>query len=429
MKRSYLRFFLILSCFLMFFCKVGDWHGKHSKNPVISTLFNQRMLLLVKGTYATDNPIGFEAYSGGTGQLYQDTSGEGADPAFGLDGVPLAQNLPIFIDIGEIRLSTKYQEGAFDLSLVKNVKDTKSLWDEIAPNRQVFCTIPYTTNSNSCRLNDGEFKAIQFFNGEGVAYPSNDPTSATDWGAFGNGPVQFYYTGLYLRSLVTAWATEPGLTFSNLTLFDDYRVPGINIVPRLSYKPGADATTKSVFPPLVFPVLYKAEKGDQDMLIYPGFDPYILEVRINLKENLMIHSYVSSIGGVRTLVGISDWKPDSDHKGESDMGGGLLVRSRIIRPEKASSLTVLGGTTSTTHYYSVYRLSESEIDTKLPLMASPVQGVSTKMKYIHSGDYRLRCMGDLAKVDGYPETVVRETVFTVPENAPHSEVQVNLTCP
>lgn len=130
MKRSYLRFFLILSCFLMFFCKVGDWHGKHSKNPVISTLFNQRMLLLVKGTYATDNPIGFEAYSGGTGQLYQDTSGEGADPAFGLDGVPLAQNLPIFIDIGEIRLSTKYQEGAFDLSLVKNVKDTKSLWDE-----------------------------------------------------------------------------------------------------------------------------------------------------------------------------------------------------------------------------------------------------------------------------------------------------------
>lgn len=212
-------------------------------------------------------------------------------------------------------------------------------------------------------------------------------------------------------------------------MFDNYRVPGINIVPRLSYKPGADATTKSVFPPLVFPVLYKAEKGDQDMLIYPGFDPYILEVRINLKENLMIHSYVSSIGGVRTLVGISDWKPDSDHKGESDMGGGLLVRSRIIRPEKASSLTVLGGTTSTTHYYSVYRLSESEIDTKLPLMASPVQGVSTKMKYIHSGDYRLRCMGDLAKVDGYPETVVRETVFTVPENAPHSEVQVNLTCP
>ncbi|EMJ97813.1 LIC11270 family surface protein [Leptospira alstonii] len=424
MKRSYA---LILSSFLMFFCKVGNWHGNGTKNAVISTLFNQRMLLLVKGTYATDNPIGFEAYSGGTGQLYQDTSGEGFDPTLGLAGVPLAQNLPIFIDIGEIRMSTKYQEGTFDLSLIKNVKDTKKFWDEVAPNRQVFCTIPYTTNSNSCRLNDGEIKAIQFFNGEGVAYPSNDPTSATDWGAFGNGPVQFYYTGLYLRSLVTAWATEPGLTFSNLTLFDNYRVPGINIVPRLSYRPGADSTTKSVFPPLVFPTLYKAENGDQDMLVYPGFDPYILEVRINLKENLMIHSYVSSIGGVRTLVGISDW--NSDHKGESDMGGGLLVRSRIIRPEIASSLTVFGGTASTTHYYSVYRVSEGDIDTKLPLMASPVQGASTKMKYIHPGEYRLRCVGDLARVDGYPETVVRETVFTVPENAPRSEVQVNLSCP
>lgn len=135
MKRSYA---LILSSFLMFFCKVGNWHGNGTKNAVISTLFNQRMLLLVKGTYATDNPIGFEAYSGGTGQLYQDTSGEGFDPTLGLAGVPLAQNLPIFIDIGEIRMSTKYQEGTFDLSLIKNVKDTKKFWDEVAPNRQVF---------------------------------------------------------------------------------------------------------------------------------------------------------------------------------------------------------------------------------------------------------------------------------------------------
>ncbi|EQA54070.1 LIC11270 family surface protein [Leptospira kmetyi] len=429
MKRSYFPFVILLSSFLMFFCRVGDWHGKGSSDPVISTLFNQRMLLLVKGTYATDNPIGFEAYSGGTGQIYQDNAGTGLDPIPDLTGMPLAQNLPIFIDIGEIRISTKYEQGLYNLSLIKNVKDTKKFWDDIAPNRQVFCTIPYTTNSNSCRLNDGELKAIQFFNGEGVVYPSNDPTSATDLGAFGNGPVQFYYTGLYLRNLVTAWATEPGLTFSNLTLFDNYRVPGINIVPRLSYKPGADATTKTIFPPLVFPALYTADNGDEDMIIHPGFDPYILEVRINLKENLMVHSYVSSLGGVRTLVGVSDWKADSNHNGESDMGGGLLLRSRIIRPEIASSLTVLGGTASTTHYYGVYRSVELDMDNKLPLMASPVQGAATKLKYIHPGEYRLRCLGDLARVDGYPETVVRETTFTVPDNAPRSEVQVSLSCP
>ncbi|XDD51479.1 hypothetical protein AB3N59_06995 [Leptospira sp. WS92.C1] len=429
MRRLVFFSILILFTFLISFCKVGDWQGNGSRDPVISTLFNQRMLLLAKGTYATDNPIPFSAYSNGSGQIYLDDTGAGLDPAFDLTGVPLAQNLPIFIDIGEIRMSTKYEQGLIDLSLIKNVKDTKKFWDEIAPNRQVFCTTPYTTNSNSCRLNEGEFKAVQFFNGEGVAYPSNDPTSATDWGAFGNGPVQFYYTGLYLRSLVTAWATEPGLTFSNLTLFDNYRVPGLNIVPRLSYRPGADSTTKTAFPPLVFPLLYKADNGDQDMIVHPGFDPYILEVRMNLKENLMIHSYVTGLGGARTLVSISDWKGDSDHKGESDMGGGLLLRSRIIRPEIASSLLVLGGTASTTHYYGVYRLAETEIANKLPLISSPVQGAQTRMKYIHPGEYRIRCLGDVAKVDGYPESTIRETTFHVPENAPRSEVQVSLTCP
>ncbi|PJZ53446.1 LIC11270 family surface protein [Leptospira adleri] len=429
MNRSSFLFVLVLCSSLLVFCRVGNWSGKGSSDPVISTLFNQRMLVLAKGTYATDNPLGFESYSNGTGQIYRDATGDGLDPVFDTTGIPTASGLPIFIDIGEIRMSSKYQEGLFNLSLIKNVKDTKKFWDEIAPNRQVFCTIPYTTNSNSCRLNDGELKAIQFFNGEGVAYPSNDPTSATDWGAFGNGPVQYYYTGMYLRSLVTAWATEPGLTFSNLTLFDNYRVPGVNIVPRLSYQPTADATTQTLFPPLVFPLLYTVEDGDRDMLVYPGFDPYILEVRMNLKENLMVHSYVSGLGGVRTIVAVSDWKGDADHNGQSNMGGGLLLRSRIIRPEIASNLVVLGGTASTTHYYGIYRLSETNIETKLPLISSPVQGAQTRMKYIHSGDYRIRCLGDIARVDGYPETVVRETTFSVPENAPRSEVQVSLTCP
>lgn len=53
------------------------------------------MLLLLKGTYATDSPIAFADYNNGTGLLYQDTqdAGAGGDPAFDLFALPTATSL------------------------------------------------------------------------------------------------------------------------------------------------------------------------------------------------------------------------------------------------------------------------------------------------------------------------------------------------
>ncbi|PJZ68264.1 hypothetical protein CH373_04525 [Leptospira perolatii] len=414
---------VVLILFLTMQCKIGDWQGNATDNPVVSTLFNNRMLLLVKATYATDNPLAMTDYDNGSGQFYVDSTGTGGDPAHNFSGLPAAKDLPIYIDIGEIRLSSKYQKGLGDLSQIRDAKGSQSFWDNIAPNREVYCNVPYTLNSNTCREQNGEFKFIQLFNGEGAAYPSNDPTSGS---GFLDLPTQYYYTGIFIRSLITGWGILPGIDLTKVTFFDNYPVYGFNIVPRMAYAPRTSSSDKNLYPPLVFPLLYQVQIGEDDMGFKPGFDPYIFEVRMNLKENLMVHSFSLNNGTNATLISVSDWKVD--HQGETDIGGDILSRARVIYPDKASKLAITGGTGSKLHYYAIFRPLEQNILQKLPLIASPALSGTTPIKYIMPGTYRLICLSDTARRDGFPDTIVNETTFSVPEN-PGSTVSVSLSCP
>ena len=408
--------------------------GKYAGVPyaVLSSLFNNRMLLLLKGTYATDSPISFADYNNGTGQLYQDTqnTGAGGDPTFDLFGLPSAQNLNFFMDIGEIRISSKYQQSAVGLDYgVTTVAASKKYWDFIATKRQVYCSVPYALSGTSCELTSKLSPSLinQFFNGEGVQFPSNDPTSSIRGGGADGLPTKYYATGIYFRNLVTGWARENGGLITN-TLFDNNLIlsGGINIVPRNNYIPGTTDADKSIKTPIMFPVYHALQTGQDDMQIRGGADPYILEIRLNLKENLMVHSFTTTLGLVRTFIGISDWR--FAHSGEIDSGGNIQSRSRIIYPETASTLLISGGTRSLTHYYNVFREMETEYFKELPLVSIPVQQGTSKIKYIHEGRYRLQCVGDTARVDGYPDTIVREIIIAVP-GEPRQTVNVNLTCP
>ncbi len=438
LSRQLQKFVLFAGLLLFLHCNTKS--GNVGNQPIISTLYNHRMLLLLKGTYATDEPLSFEDYSNGTGSLYRDDqvdTGNGLDPAFDLADLPQAKNLSIFIDIGEIRISSKYQKGVSNLAAIKDARDSKKFWDFIAPERQVYCTTFYAVSDTTCHKT-GYSKIEEFFNGKGAEYPSNDPTSETNYGSTDQAIVaaqsgimdatQYYYAGVYFRSLVTGWAREAGGLKID-TVFDNETIltGGSNIVPRINYKPGTEAAIKDATVPFMFPLLYSVQGGQNDMSIRPGVDPYILEIRTNLKENLMVHSYVTTTGNIQSLVSISDW--NNNHSGESDMGGNLLSRARVIYPEKASSLEISGGTRSTTHYYAVFRQDEIDFKTQLPLVASPVKQGTTKIKYIHDGNYRLQCVGDISKVDGYPETIVRETTFSVSPNSIRDTIKVNLACP
>lgn len=399
---------------------------------VLSSLFNNRMLLLLKLTYATDSPLNFSDYNNGTGQLYQDAqdTGAGGDPAFDLYDLPLAQNLNFFIDIGEIRISSKAQQSATGLDYgVTTVTASKKYWDFIATQRQVYCSTFYSFGGNSCDLTSKAPLVLinQLFNGEGAKFPSNDPTSSIMGGQSDGQPTQYYASGIYVRNFVTGWARQNGGLITN-TLFDNNQIltGGQNIVPRNNYYPGTTDADKSIKTPFMFPVFHSLQAGQGDMQIRGGADPYILEVRMNIKENLMVHSYTTTLGYVQTFIGVSDWR--YNHSGEIDSGGNIQSRSRVIYPETASSLQITGGTKSLRHYYNVFRDGETDLINELPLASTPVKQGTSSIKYIHSGNYILTCAQDKSPVDGYPETVVRSTKFSVPDTF-RQTITANLTCP
>ncbi|HMW08185.1 MAG TPA: hypothetical protein PK079_21765 [Leptospiraceae bacterium] len=435
-------YILILSLFFLFNCANGASGssgktsiGKYAGVPyaVLSTLFNNRMLLLLKLTYATDAPLNFSDYNNGTGQLYQDVqdTGAGGDPAFDLFQLPLAQNLNFFIDIGEIRISSKIQQSLTGLDYgVTSITASKKYWDFIATQRQVYCSAFYSLGGNSCDLTSKTPLVLinQLFNGEGAKFPSNDPTATIPGNNGGiDVPTKYYASGIYVRSFVTGWARQNGGLITN-TIFDNNQIitGGQNIVPRNNYLPGTTDTDKSLKTPFMFPVFHALKPGQEDMSIRGGADPYILEVRMNIKENLMVHSYTTTLGFVQTFIGISDWR--YNHSGQVDSGGNILSRSRIIYPETASSLQITGGTRSLQHYYNVFRDGETELVNELPLASTPVKQGTSNIKYIHSGSYILVCAQDRSPVDGYPETVVRSTKFSVPETF-RQTITVNLACP
>ncbi|MDX1957795.1 MAG: hypothetical protein SFU98_04430 [Leptospiraceae bacterium] len=430
-------FYLFVSI-LFSSCDNGPFKNKNFENvrktsaPVISTLFNSRMLLLVKGTYATDNPLTFNETNGGTGAIHQDTQGTDNDPNFDLTGLPSASNLPIFIDFGEIRISSKTDK--LNLEAIQNLRDSIRFWDYIAPERQVYCTTAYTIfSTNSCFRQGGISRMQEFFDGNGAKYPSNDPSSDARGNAITNSGSQYYHVGVYVRNFVTGWARENNANKIN-TRFDNFEVIGSNIVPRNSFTPSTTQSDKSFRTPLMFPVFYSVLKENQnggftndDMNIRPGYDPYILEVRMNIKENLMVHSWRNFQGVVQTMVGFSDWS--NPHTGQIDMGGNLLLRARVIYPEYAGSVFITGGTQTLRHYYSIYGKFEKSIPGNLPYAASPVRNGTTKIKYIGPGDYALYCMADTTPADGYPETIVRKIEFQVLPNQYRPQINLNLACP
>lgn len=436
-----LRIFIIV-LFGIFSIHCGDSDlGRLTGAPVFSTLLNNRMLLLLKGTYATDAPIAFSDYNNGTGELYRDEFGDGRGPEHNTNGLPSAANLPIFLDFGEVRISSQFEKGFNELTQIRDPIDSEEFWDFIATERQVFCTTAYSLEEDTCQKQGGIFKAQEFFNGNGAVFPSNDPTGETyscsnpdnfaqctqlGYNLDKNFGTQYWYTGVYFRSFVTAWAIQDGGQLIDQTRFDNRRVPGLNIVPRNNYSAGTTDADKQQIVPKFFPLLYSVQGTQKDMEIRGGFDPYILEVRMNIKENLMVHTIDRPGGSRQTLVSMSDWR--FDNKGETDIGGNVLLRSRVIFPEFAASLSISGGQGNLNYYYAIYHREETDLQAHLPLAATPARA-DAKIQYISAGDYKLYCMGDVERVDGYPESIISETEFSVSEADRRTTIPLELSCP
>lgn len=385
-------------------------------NSLLSRLSNNRMKLILKGTYASDRPLAFEQIN--NNQLFRDT-----DDTVDISGVPTYANLPIFIDIGEVRLSTKaFLQG---LESITDNEDSEDFWDVFSTKRQVYCSHPYATDfdNDACFQTGGFINYIEFMNGRGAVFPTRDV-----------GPGTYTHAAIYIRQLVTGYSRAGGALVE--TRFDNNKIlDAQNVAPLMNYDAGTDAAQQQLLAPQFFPLHHTVVWGQQPyMHVEDSFFPLIVEIRFNLKENLMLHSFTDGNGLARTVVAVSDWR--KPHAAQPEMGGNVLTRARMFYSDFVRDLRISGGTFTTRHYYAIYIQNECidsngavgcVVEDQLPLAATPVRnGSDNTMANLSPGNYRLQCRYD-ANGDGYPEAVLGSVDFTHVQG-PGEEQQISCSC-
>lgn len=390
--------------------------GNNNGDALLSRLLNSRMKLILKGTYASDRPLNFSEINGN--QLFHD-----ADDTLETAAAPTYDNLPIYLDIGEVRLSTKaFLQG---LEQIQDSEDSADFWDVFSRERQVYCSRPYATDfdNDSCFNTGGLINYIEFMNGRGALFPTRDV-----------GPGTYLHAGVYIRGFVTGYARASGALVE--TRFDNNRIlDSQNVAPLMNYEAGTDAVQQQILAPQFFPLHHKVVWGQQPyMHVDNSFFPLIVEIRFNIKENLMLHSFSDANSLKRTVVGISDWRVG--HADQVDMGGNVLTRTRMFYPDFVRDVRISGGTASTRHYYAVYVLNECadlngdpgcKLEDQLPMAATPVRsGSDNILANMSAGFYRLECRYDEVH-DGYPEKLLGHVALEVPVG-PGEPVAIACAC-
>ncbi len=385
---------------------------KGSDGPLLSFLGNSRMVVLLKGTYASDAPLDFGEINGNriflstTDSAVLATSLEsaavtGCQPYANPNCIPAYNQLPIFLDIGEIRVSSR-EPGNDDLLGIDNADRSAEFWDVVANERQVYCSTLYTldTNEDSCELG-GIVRYNELMNGNGVIYPSTDIAAGI-----------YYHAGIFTRALATGWGIREGVVA--LDRFDNADIFGVNITPYIQYEPNVDAAAQQLLPPDWFPLHYSSSFNPHGAMIKDDatYNTIVLEIRFNLKENLMVHSFTDEANRRTQAITFSDWRRahnDTSADLGINQGGNVLVRARMFYPDITSTLNISGGVRSRRHYYTLEHASDVNRDIQLPVGATPVRdGSNNVIKNTMPGSYVLQCRYD-CKHDGYPEQVLSAT--------------------
>jgi len=421
----------------------------------LSDLINNSVTLRVLGTYESNDPYGELG-------LFKDDiiTGSGITNAGGswATGTPqvatYANSLSIgsvkyYIDIAEIRLAQGQGK-----SSSQTISD---YWSQFAIARQLMCTDTGTTEAGrtltNCGDQNGPQRLIDFFNG-GFTYPAVDV-------ATGN----YNHLGIYFRrfntypaarfgssgGFVDASGNSVSQTDSEKTVtatFDNKTIYGLDIESFLQNSYGVTSTE-----PLMFPLQNK----NLSISVTNGAEPYVLEVRVFLKNLMMTHTIQASDNSGLVFVAPSDWNIDHKFKDTSYstyMGGSVLITARTYQPANVGKIQLQGTTSSGSDYFAVVNAGStfpgqawvdgtSTSTAALPLAAT--RGTNTTIANLPAGSYDIYRTCDIMKCtntstagycdqrtgtkaspskDGYPETADKcgtvsvtantTTSFTVP---------------
>ncbi len=370
-KRNILTTAIIFSVLMLNSCFTNE--------PVLSQLYNDRITLIVKGTYESNDPYGWQG-------IYTDDGVTTKGITF-TNNVTNQSEIKWYIDLAEMRMAQ---------STAKPSGDTNAEYYMLfAQERQVMCSDTsalYGKSLDTCISENGTAKLNAFF-GDGLQIPAVD-VKAGDYKHF----------TIYFRKLVT-WPSEKytagGVYEGNLvTLFDNRYIYGTDIEGIYQYK-STDLST---------PVLFPLQRTDLSLHVEDSERPYVMEVRIFLKNLMMKHVMDYTLTNEQiSFVGPSDWAANHQYSTaiyQKTMGENMIFTARIYHPDDVGSIQITMADAPNYCYWAVVKAGES-FD---PLARMPLAATQAKQNYqiknLPSGSYDLykTCDPVGVKHDGYPET-------------------------
>jgi len=296
-------------------------------NPVISELYNNRITTILKGTYESNSPYSWTAVN--SGDVFKNDTlvtnyANPVEPTVALKN----SDLKFYMDIAAIRLGGENGKPSSTSDI--------DYYEYFAEDRQVYCSDNADTVGRdllSCKSNSGVQKLTNFFD-DGVVYPSTDVPSGT-----------YKHIALWFRKLVISPAILYGDNAGNspvtqTALFDNRNIEGYDLNTEIIQYAQSD-TGKSTA--LTFPL----QNTNLNIVVKNSDKPYVLEVRIFLKNVLMHHVIAdgdksNTDSTPLTLVSPSDWSADHTYNDaySFQIGGNLLMTARIYEPSNVGSIDI-----------------------------------------------------------------------------------------
>jgi len=210
---------------------------------------------------------------------------------------------------------------------------------------------------------------------------------------------------------------ETDLTTANTqtALFDNRTVNGYDINEEIIQYAQSD-TSKGT--PLTFPL----QNTNLDLTVTDSDKPYVLEIRVFLKNVLMQHVIEegdkdnSTSAKPLTFISPSDWSADHDHTDPATAflnGGNLLITARIYEPSTVGSIsvTVTDGVPATTTYFVAIPVGTTfDQTTELPYASTNGAAITGIIENLPPGDYQIfktcdNSANGTITSDGFPESI------------------------
>lgn len=375
-----------------------------TNETVFSDLVNTRLTMKMKGTYESNDPHALQPLYESDGIAAKKT---GAMQTY-VDDATLHQQIKWYFDIAEVRMSRDVGKS--------DSEDVEDYWEFVAQDRMLMCSDTgalYDKTLRNCGPNGGITRLAEFFQ-DGFTYPAVDIPSGL-----------YRHMGIYFRKMVTypakSFDGDGDFVEEHTANFDNRQIYGYDVEQFYQYAPSDDEYNAD---PRMFPL----QRNDLGLSIYGDERPFVVEVRVFLKNLLMKHIYhaESTLGNDNTrsfvFVGPSDWYADQDYDNLTygdRMGRNVIFTARVYHPAESHTVNVTGDYTNANPWY--YALvgagSTFESQIKMPEIAT-AGAASAALKNVPDGSYDLYITCDQYKCtssdttgycassgqDGFPET-------------------------